>query len=185
MNVRTLILLCAALPLACACSGLLESEQPAKQYWMLQPLEGVSPASPVSVEIGVVPGLDTDRIQALAHDASLHRYANARWADNLPEVLESVVSRSMGHPAPGDGGWKISLEFRAFFGRMNSLGETTGVSVEAAGFVECNGSRHALDTLDASPAVNSQNLSAIVAAHQAGLNEVTRELLTRLESKCS
>ena len=101
MNARIrLLLLSTALPLLSACSGLLESGQPAKQYYMLSPVQlaSSSPANgdqPLTLSISAVPGLDTDRIQALGSDAALNRYANARWPDHLPEVVGSVLKRSL------------------------------------------------------------------------------------------
>ena len=45
--------------------------------------------------VSAVPGLDTDRVLALSTDARLNQYANARWPDHLPEVLTSVMKRSL------------------------------------------------------------------------------------------
>jgi ABC-type uncharacterized transport system auxiliary subunit len=184
MPVRILIFLMLAMPVISACSGLLESEQPARQYWMLSPVTDLEPPSrPVVLDLSAVPGLDTDRVQALAHDAALHRYANARWADNLPEVLDSVLTRSLDNPDASGAAWRLELQVHEFFGRMNSAQQTTSVSVSVAGTVQCQETRHRLNA-HASPEVRSENLSAIVAAHQAGLDDVTRQLVRQLEAHC-
>ena len=53
-----------------ACSGILSSEQPAKQYYALMPLASdggsVDPSGPeIMLSVTAVPGLDTDRIEVL------------------------------------------------------------------------------------------------------------------------
>lgn len=182
--IRATVTLVLVLPFLAACSGLLDSEQPAKQYFLLQPLDESSSPHAVELELKVVPGLDTDRIQGLAGDASLHRYENARWPDNLPEVLQSVMQRSLdGADAGENDPLAVNLEVQEFFGRMNGSGETHSVRVKIAGTVTCKNQSHRIE-LSASPNVISQNLASIVAAHQAGLDEVTRQLLRKLESRC-
>jgi len=182
-----------------ACSGVLTSEQPAKKYYTLMPYgAGGHPGSidspALALTLTVVPGLDTDRILALGADASLHRYANARWPDNLPEVLTSVMRRSLlasGHfsavEASGrkaEGRWGLKLEVQQFYGIRNSAGVTSSVLVDMAGELDCGGSNHQL-AVSASTAVPEERLSAIVAAHQASLDEATRQLLARTSELCS
>ena len=177
-------LLAIAVGLLPACSGLLDSAQPAKQYYLLQPLTDSALLHAVSLELNVVPGLDTDRIQGLAGDAALHRYENARWPDHLPEVLSSVMQRSLGTNQAGiDTPWKVEVEVQEFFGRMNGTGETHSVRVKMAGTLTCSDESHRLQ-LSATPGVRSQNLAAIVAAHQAGLDDVTRQLISEMENRC-
>jgi ABC-type uncharacterized transport system auxiliary subunit len=202
MNTRNVMtrLLLAAVPalLLQACGGILTSEKAAKQYYLLQPLE--TPATRVnagqrqalSVAVTAVPGLDTDRILALGADARLNRYSNARWPDYLPEVLTSVLIRSLEAAGPYDtresvghdaGGWRLQLEARQFFGLQDAAGETRSVAVELAGTLVCGGTGHPV-RLDASSSVGEQRLSVVVAAHQAGLDSVTRELLKLIGDHC-
>jgi ABC-type uncharacterized transport system auxiliary subunit len=186
--------------LAAGCSGILTSDQPAKQYYLLQPLEA-STAAPASagilpdlaVEITAIPGLDTDQILALGVDARLRQYSNARWPDHLPEVLSSTLQRSL-ESAGGftsvrraaraaDEGWLLQLEAREFFGILDATGNTLTVRVALAGTIDCDGRRQPLNLRDAKP-VASERLAAVVAAHQAGLDGVTRQLLQRIEQNC-
>ena len=79
---------------------------------------------------------------ALGADARLNRYSNARWPDHLPEVLTSVLRRSLeatgsyvtgessGHGADN---WRLQLEARKFYGLQDAAGETGSVAVELAG----------------------------------------------------
>lgn len=182
-----------------ACSGVLTSQQPAKQYYTLIPYgasgyPGSTDSPALALTLAVVPGLDTDRILALGADASLHRYANARWPDNLPEVLTSVMRRSLfasGHfsavEASGrkaEESWALKLEVQQFYGIRNSADVTSSVLADMAGELHCGGSIHQL-AISASTPVVEERLSAIVAAHQASLDEATRQLLARTSELCS
>ncbi len=202
MNIRTLrpLLLLAALPalLLQACSGILTSEQAAKQYYLLTPYQAAAPvqtAEPrvkITLTVTAIPGLDTDRIQALGADARLNRYSNARWPDHLPEVLTSALSRSLEttgrydtreFAAANADDWSLRLEVRQFYGLQDVGGDTRSVAVELAGSLVCAGREQPVHLTASSP-VAEQRLSAIVAAHQAGLDSVTRDLLDLLTRSC-
>jgi ABC-type uncharacterized transport system auxiliary subunit len=200
MKMRThLPALAAVTMLLAACSGVMDSKQPARQYYMLTPYSGVAEAgSPaqgpeLSINVSAVPGLDTDRVLALRNDARLNQYANARWPDHLPEVLTSVMKRSLmatgrfsaveeSTRASGDG-WLLALEVQQFYGIRNAAGDTSAVRVEMAGSIECNGI-HGTFTLSDSNQVADQRLSAVVASHQQGLDDVTRQLLEQISKTC-
>ena len=199
---KTRIQICVAilaLGLLNACSGVLTSEQPAKQYYTLMPL-AAPPAGPdqepgpaLSISVNAVPGLDTDRVLALGPDASLNRYANARWPDHLPEVLTSVMKRSLvnsgrfslveeaGH---GKGAWVLKLEVQQFYGVQDQAGNTSSVLVEMSGTVYCDGSLNNLKLSD-SNRVTEERLSAVVSAHQSGLDHVTRQLIDQITGACT
>lgn len=182
-----------------ACSGVMDSAQPARQVYMLMPLSA-SPAAAaeqtapsLALTLDAVPGLDTDWIQALGSDAQLTRYANARWPDHLPEVLSSVIQRSLyssgrfssvqqATSARGDE-WLLSLEVEKFYGLRNAAGETTRVVTEFSGSIECDGRKGSFTLSDSVP-VDGQRLSLVVAAHQEGLNDTTEQLLDRVFDNC-
>lgn len=187
--------------LACltACSGVLTSEQPAKQYYLLMPLDQMAVGNPaeegpaLTLSVTTVPGLDTDRILALGADASLNRYANARWPDHLPEVLASVMKRSLASSgkfsevdlaagAP-ESGVHVDIEVRQFYGVRNSAGDTTRVLVEMGTTIGCDG-RSAGPQLSESSTVVDERLSGVVAAHQSALDGVTRLLLSEIDRLC-
>ena len=181
-----------------ACGGILTSEQAAKQYYLLQPLEASSPRADagrrhaLGVAVTAVPGLDTDRILALGADARLNRYSNARWPDHLPEVLTSVLRRSLEATGPYDtqtssgraaDDWRLQLEAQRFYGLQDAAGETRSVAIELAGSLSCGAQDHPV-RLTASSSVGEQRLSVVVAAHQAGLDSITRELLKLIGDHC-
>ena len=107
------------------CGGILTSDQPARQYYLLQPLEGYSASAgdaEVALQVGAIPGLDTDQLLALGTDARLVQYGNARWPDFLPEVLSSTLQRSLESTGrfaavrhadrAAQDGWLLQLEAR-------------------------------------------------------------------------
>jgi len=182
-----------------ACSGMMDSAQPAKQVYMLMPLSG-SPSTnaaeqkpALSITLDAVPGLDTDWIQTLGMDASLTRYANARWPDHLPEVLTSVIQRSLASSGrfsaveqssrPRGDAWMLHLEVEKFYGLQGASGETTSVVTQVAGSIACNNHGGSF-TLNDSVAVGGERLSSVVAAHQQGLNDVTQQLLKKIFEVC-
>jgi ABC-type uncharacterized transport system auxiliary subunit len=183
-----------------ACSGVMDSAQPAKQYYMLVPWSGAAGAAGsaqgpgLSMRVSAVPGLDTDQVQVLSSDARLTRYANARWPDHLPEVLTSVMKRSLASSGrfseveegtqANDDNWFLTLEVQQFYGIQNASGDTSSVIVEMTGSIECNGNRGSF-TLSDSNSVAEERLSVVVAAHQRGLDEVTRKLVEQINKTCS
>lgn len=192
-------ILALAIPLVTACSGVMNSSQPARQTYMLMPLSGEPAAATtgqgpaLSMTLSAVPGLDTDRIQALGSNAELNRYANSRWPDHLPEVLTSVIQRSLVSSGrfsavklasgANDGGWHLQLEVEKFYGLQNAAGETTRVVVEISGSIECN-DHGELFSLTDSVTVSAERLSAVVAAHQQGLDNVTQQLVNEIFGAC-
>ena len=199
-NNTRLTALALATILAGACSGVMDSKQPARQYYLLtpdttssgtgNPTEG--PA--LSMTVSVVPGLDTDRVLALSPDARLSPYANARWPDHLPEVITSVLKRSLAASGSfssvedstrlSDDGWLLTLEIQQFYGIRDASGSTSSVTVEMNGSIECGHEREVF-TLSDSNSIGEERLSTVVAAHQRSLDEVTRQLLAEIEENCS
>jgi len=181
------------------CGGILTSDQPARQTYLLKPLAHPSSATAtaeavdLALNVTAIPGLDTDQVLALGVDARLQQYSNARWPDHLPEVLTSVLQRSLESAGPfapvrnADratiDGWMLQLEVREFFGIRDAAGDTLSVRVALAGSVSCGGERHPLGLHDANP-VATQRLASVVAAHQAGLDGVTRDLVERVLRLC-
>lgn len=188
------------LVLLTACAGLLTSEQPARQNYLLRPYEAnFAPAGGAAqpdllLHLSVIPGLDTDRILALGTDARLNHYANARWPDHLPEVLASVMQRSLQStgrfadvkvaPTGAEDAWTLDLELREFYGIQDAAGSTSSVHAGLAGRLVCGDQAHALSAAESTP-VAEERLAAVVAAHQAALDSVTRQLIERMQALCA
>jgi ABC-type uncharacterized transport system auxiliary subunit len=148
-RIFALSLLLALTATITACGGILTSDQPVRQTYILEPWSVPTGKSagdawpPLALSVTAVPGLDTDQIQAIGTDARMRQYANARWADFLPEVLASVMRRSLASsdrfavvkasPVAGTGDWVVALEVQQFYGIQGASGNTSSVSVRFEG----------------------------------------------------
>lgn len=185
--------------LVTGCSGVLESGKPARQVYMLHSssvTSGASASEPVGslvLSVHVVPGLDTDQVQVLGTDARLLPAANARWADNLPEVFTSVTRRYLsntrqfksvhvGSIARPDE-WLVELELQAFYGTQGSSGATTGVDLKLEVMVRCNEQQHVRE-IEQQAGVAGDTLATLVAAHQQALDAAVRELPGLITQAC-
>ena len=182
-----------------ACSSLMTSDTAARQYYLLEPYTGHAGADTdetwpaLVISVSAVPGLDTDHIQALGADARLIQYANARWTDYLPEVLTSVMRRSLASagrfetvktkPGSGTDHWKLELEVQQFYGILDAADGTSQVKVRFAGNLQCRGQEHQLQLL-ASKAVQEDRLSVVVSAHQQALDDTSSQLMEQIIDSC-
>lgn len=180
-----------------ACGALTQSDEAAIRLWWLEPYTGSAQAAvanaplPVVLTVTAVPGLDSGHILTLSGDAELKPYAGARWAEHLPELLSSLIGRSLqasgrfevlqSRSGRGAGGCDLQLELREFFANLGSDGQTAGVSIAIAGHYRCGSdparvlrSRAYLDVAD-------QQMSAIVASFQQALDQVTVDLLKQIK----
>lgn len=181
-----------------ACGSVLDSGKPARQVYLLHTptaaqaaAETTAPALLISVT--AVPGLDSDRIMALGRDARLVPVANAHWADHMPEVFNSIVRRYLsetGHfRSVQDGGiarpgeWQLELEVQAFYGLLDTEGNTTGVQLRMEGLLRCGETREVLRLAEQS-GVDSSSLSSLVAAHQRVLDAALQGLPQRIIATC-
>jgi cholesterol transport system auxiliary component len=179
-----------------ACSGLTHSDQPATVKWWLKPYTGLSQVTtPKSVElialsVTAVPGLDTDRVLTLSDDAELKHFAGARWVDNLPELLTSLLQRSLeatgrfevlaGRRGTGTENCSLDLELQEFYASLSPGGRTSTVQVAINGRYHCESATPVVIQLSASVPVNDDRMSVIVAAFQQGMDSVMKELLDQL-----
>jgi len=179
-----------------ACSGLTQSDKPAITKWWLEPYVAGQVAladSPVGVAVSVtvVPGLDTDKILTLSENAELGQFASTRWADHAPELVESLLSRSMQATgkfvvvpesvASRPGGCLLELEFREFFAKIGASGTTTAVSISSYGSFQCKPDTSLVIQSDISIPVADERMSVIVAAFQKGMDQMTRDILNIIE----
>lgn len=182
-----------------ACSGLLNSNEPAERVYWLEPLivqkSVVADVGLPSLGVSVTarPGLDTDRLLILGPGAQLNHYAMARWPDNIPEVLESLLkttlessarySRVTAGPSSVSMDWTLELEVRELFTQASTPDNARMVRMVLSGYVSCPESDHAI-AMQASVDIGQNRLSQIVAAYQQALNEVSRQLVTQLANAC-
>ncbi|HTC43683.1 MAG TPA: ABC-type transport auxiliary lipoprotein family protein [Steroidobacteraceae bacterium] len=106
----------ALLGALCACSGLLRSNAPPLQLYVLQPpvLQNAPQAAVASLRISrplAAPGLNTDRIALLRPANRLDYYAGSRWSATLPEVISQLqLSVFQNDPA-----WRAVADDRSNF----------------------------------------------------------------------
>ena len=178
-----------------ACSGLLTSDQrPARTYW-LEPFAGLPENAPslaggLVVTVGVVPGLDSDRLLTLGPDSGMNHISGARWPDYLPEFAASLMQRSLRASGPLDPPVSdeegqqhdclLELLFQRFYTRLDQHDRPVSVEVGVSASLEC-GDRRFKVQLDENPEVNGARVADVVAAHQEALNRISRQLWTLLD----
>jgi len=181
-----------------ACSGLTTSDKPAISKWWLEPHVGTSPPAvsdptvSIALSITVVPGLDTDRILTLSNDAELGQFASARWADHLPELLTSLVERSLQGTgrfaiAPESmpssaGNCLLELEFREFFADIGLGGKIIDVRIATQGRYECGSAGPLVFQSSVMKPVANERMSIIVAAFQQAMDQVTQDIISKLKT---
>jgi len=179
-----------------ACGGLTRSDKPVMHTWMLMPLEQSVQTSPserltsVAVSVVVVPGLDTDRILTLSKEAELNYFAGARWADHIPEMLESLTERTLQASGNFDvissqvgGGHEdcdLRLEVQEFYAFSGSPGSGDEVRIALGGQYSCRSGKSKPIHVQASIPIYEQNMSIIVAAFQKGTDKVMTDLLVNI-----
>lgn len=194
---RTLSLILAFSLVLSACSGLTQSDKPAINVWWLQPVSDAPQVNrttgqtPVVLHVSVVPGLDSDKILTLSGDAQLKPYAGARWADDLPVLVDSLLARSLqasgqfdvlqrGRAGAANAACEIGLEVNEFFAEIDSGGRTRGVKIAVDGEYRC-GSADPLElALHASVGVNEERMSDVIAAFQKALDQVTLDMINKI-----
>lgn len=179
-----------------ACSGLTKSDNPVVTTWWLKPYTGMTQATtpdklvPVKLTVTAVPGLDSDQILTLSGEAELKPFAGARWADHTPELLSSLIGRSLeasarfdvrpAHTGRGSGGCDLQLEIREFFADLGADGKTTAVRVALNGRFQCEAKPPVHIQSDASMPVGDERMSVIVAAFQQATDQVIRDTLDKI-----
>ena len=175
---------------------MLNSNQPAERvYWLeafivQQAVVTDSSQPSLAVSVSAAPGLDTDRLLILEPGARLNHYAAARWPDNIPEVLESLLrttlestgrfSRLTRGPTSRSTDWALELEVRELY----TLANARRVHMVLSGYVSCGASDYAI-AMQGTAGIDDDRLSEIVAAYQHALNEVSRQLVAQMAEACS
>lgn len=175
------------------CGSLLQSDAPpATQWWLVPSPLSESTArlqSPLILQLDVVPGLDTDRILNLNENARLNSYSGATWPDDLPDVLESLLQRSLESisDAPVRRGTRadasgclLRLQVREFFGRVDSTGVTHKVQFEIHGELTCPQFSRVVSSRQ-SASVSENRMGPIIGAFQRALDDGLQDLATQLE----
>lgn len=195
---HTLYCMLAVTWLLTACSGLTKSEKPVMTTWWLEPYTGSTTMTtnagslkPVAISLSAIPGLDSNQILTLSADAELKPYAGARWADHAPELLRSLIGRSLDASGrfattPGAGGrvgesCDLKLELRQFYADLDPGGQTSGVRVALSGWFQCDSSAAIAIDSHAHIKTTDDRMRAIVAAFQKAIDQVTKNILQQIQ----
>lgn len=197
INKHAVLCLLAITGFLSACSGLNRSDKPVITTWWLEPdtasMQVTASDQPllVTVTVTVVPGLDSDQILTLSDKAVLKPYAGARWADHLPELVASLVGRSLeasgryeilsDRAGPGSENCDLQLELSEFFADLSPTGQTSGVSVAVNGRFVCESAEALVVQSDVSIPVADERMAVIVAAFQQALNSATQDILNQIK----
>ena len=173
-----------------------KSDNPVVTTWWLKPYTGMTQAIapdsvlPLKLAVTAVPGLDSDQILTLSTEAELKPYAGARWADHAPELLASLIGRSLeasgrfevlpARAGGGSGSCDLQLEVREFFADLSEGGNTTAVRVALNGRFQCESGAPVYIQSSASMAVGDERMSVIVAAFQQALDRVMQDILDNI-----
>lgn len=178
-----------------ACSGLTRSDKPAVTTWWLKPYSAVvnthvaegRTVRLLKLQVTAIPGLDNDRILALTTDAELKPYAGARWADHIPELMDSLIGRSLESSGRftlsrlqgqhAESSCELELEIREFFSEVLPSGRPGQVSIAVDGVYQCGSTAGQVIALRHLRVLEDNRMKSIVAAFQAASDDLMKALL--------
>jgi len=181
-----------------ACSSLLTSDAPAETvYWLEAPEVGggasIDGSPSVTVRVAAAPGLNSDRLLVRGPGATLNPYAGARWADDIPTVLETLIrtvledsggfSRVSSSTTGVRSDWTLDLELRAFFAVMAAEGAPPSIEMEVRGYLDCAGSDGPIRIAAATRATEN-TLTRITEGFQAAVDIAAGELMNHIAERC-
>ncbi len=193
------VLLLVLVAMSAGCASMLSSDAPPENvYWLEAPdpipraTEAASSPS-IRVQLIAAPGLDTDRLLIRGPGAILNTYAGARWADNAPEVIDTLIrtvledsgrfSRVSSILSGELTDWILDLELRAFYAVVTSESSLPTIEIEFRGYLQCMGTEVPIQIANQAP-VSRVALSAIVAGFQSAVDSSLRELVGQLPDVC-
>ncbi len=194
------LLLMALMAVIAGCSSLLTSDAPPESVYWLEPLGSTSGPqqdtgiTSIRVRLSAAPGLDTDRLLIRGPGAILNSYAGARWADNAPEVLDTLIrsaledsgrfNKVISSRSGGLADWTLDLELRAFFAVVASESSIPEIEIEFRGYLQCAETETPMQ-IASQVSVSRVTLTAIVEGFQGAVDASLRELLNLLPGTCT
>ena len=185
--------------MSAGCASMLTSDVPPENVYWLEPPNPIPSSTEVTsstsirVQLTAAPGLDTDRLLIRGPGAILNSYAGARWADNAPEVFDTLIrtaledsgrfSRVASSTSGGIADWTLDLELRAFFAVRASESLPPTIEIEFRGYLQCMGAEVPIRVANQAP-VSRVTLTAIVEGFQGVVDSSLRELVAQLPDEC-
>lgn len=184
---------------ASGCSSMLTSDAPPDTTYWLEPAPITSSAGPdtdkpsIRVTVTAIPGLDVDRILVLGPGSTLTAYTAARWVDNIPDVVETLVRAALedsGRFGPvvsartaARTAWGLDLEVRAFHAVAQTGSGPPSVELQLRGYLRCPAQVRAV-RVQSRQGARTNTLSEITAAFQAVVDEGLVALVDQLPTDC-
>lgn len=197
---RSALLACLLIAVAASpgCSSLLTSDAPPEiAYWLEAP--EVTSSAPtdggpsVTVRFTAAPGLDVDRLLVRGPGATLNSYAGARWADNIPEVLDALIrtvledsgrfSRVSSSASGVRSDWILELELRAFFAVVTAEETPPRIEMEIRGYLACQG-RESPIRIASQASASGNTLTRIAEGFQTAVDISAMELMDQITGRC-
>jgi ABC-type uncharacterized transport system auxiliary subunit len=191
----------ASLSFMAGCSGLLKSNAPVEQIYVLHPAAASTGATAVNAMLvvpqpEVQPALNTPRIALTQPGNRLDYFANSRWPASLSQELGALVVQSLVasktfsvvagvDPSAGAGDFQLLLTVRHF--EAEYAGDPAGIAPVVRVSIEClltgGAPRHVLGRCDAEAqeAARENRMSEIVAA----LDVATQRVLAEIAGKAA
>jgi ABC-type uncharacterized transport system auxiliary subunit len=176
------------------CGGTFTSRAPVSHAYVLRPPAVAAPAaSRLAVSVRVArpaagPGLDTDRILLLTPDARLDFYAGGHWATSIPSLVGALATETLRDSGAFEAVYGESATFPAdhllfiTVRRFEAEAPSDGVAPTARVVLDCSLGVRTGDGAVATFRVTGEaqastnRLGAIVAAHQAAINDALSAL---------
>ena len=178
-------LIAMALLLSSGCSGLLQTDTPADQAYLLRAADltevVMPPSGAPSLRIGrtlTSPGLDGDRIMLVRSDHRMDYFSGSRWVASIPQMIEDLTAETLRQ----SGAWSsvydsqgvfstdyyLQLDIRRFEADYTT-GEAPTVHVVFGCAVGKRSERELLTSFvaEARVAAAANRLSSVVAAFQS------------------
>jgi len=176
------------------CGGLLRSNAPAEQTYLLRPAAATAPAAAAKatlqlLPVAVQPGLDTTRIALARPGNRLDWYAGARWAGSLGDVTTALLAQSLrdsgrfaqvaSDAAAVDADVVLAVTVRRFEAEQSAEGAVPVAQVRLDCTLSSLSAHRQLAAFTASAAVPVQDnrLGAVVAALEHAAQQAVAQVI--------
>jgi cholesterol transport system auxiliary component len=187
-----------------ACSSVFETNAPNDQTYVLRaasssaasvPPEPARSSKTLHVSRpSAAPGLESDRIALIRADRSVDFYAGARWAGDVPALVEALLVDTLrssgsfravfgdGNGVPSD--FELQLTIRRFEAAYTGAGDAPVIQVAIDGALSRVQDRSLVTVLSVSStqAADANRLSAVVAAFEAAAQRAATDLARNVDA---
>jgi cholesterol transport system auxiliary component len=182
-----------------ACSSVFETNAPTDQTFVLRaaPAPAASPRSALTLQLArpsAALGLESDRIALVRADRSVDFYAGARWAGDVPALVEALLVDTLrdaggfravfgdGNSVPSD--YALQLTIRRFDAAYSAERDAPVINVAMDGALSRVRDRSLVAVLSASAtqAADANRMTAVVAAFEAAAQRAAGDLAREVDA---